>query len=187
MLSELKKRWNNSSALNRFLIKGGVLYAIWRIYRKASIVYDFNGEFTNRLADFFLFIGKYFLLALGYPTHVDYVNNTLELSPDSRVLVVYTCMAVNVIALFAFFIVAYPGRIKNKLWFITAGIFVIMLVNSIRMALLSLVLEVIPDKFDLFHDFILQGVLYVIVFAMWYIWIKYFSNSFVNKTMPKTL
>lgn len=168
--------WLKRTPLDRFLIKGGLLYILWRFYRKFSIIHDLNGELTDRVADFFLFVAKLFLYILGEKPQVDYVQNTLELSASSSVVVVYTCMGVNIILMFIFFLIAYPGNLKSKLWFAPVGITIIMLLNAIRMGLLCWTLEYFPEKFDLMHHFIFQGMLYFSVFLLWILWVIKWAN-----------
>lgn len=85
------------------------------------------------------------------------------------------CLGINLMFLFAAFIVVLPGSAKHKLWFIPSGIFIIILLNCLR-AILIFVHISEHKTYNLpleIHDLFTYPVL-VFTFFMWYIWLNKF-------------
>ena len=113
-------------------------------------------------------------------TSVSYIERKLWINgANDAIEIVYDCLAINLFFVFMVFIIAYPGKLKTKLWYIPFGIVVIFILNSMRMAALTLIVAKNPHLMDLFHHFIFQGLIYVFIFLMWW----YFTKiGDVNKT-----
>lgn len=87
------------------------------------------------------------------------------------------CNGLTLFALFTFFIIAYPGSWKHKLWFIPAGITVIHFLNIIRIAALCVIVQKSPEWLDFNHTYLFQVFMYGFIFLLWYVWIKKFSRK----------
>ena len=99
------------------------------------------------------------------------------------VLSVYEgCNGINVMIIFVGFLFSF-GRLSSKLlWFIPLGLFIIHLANLTRVILLFFVSIHLPDFMYFAHKYLFTGVLYVIVFALWYIWVdKMYDGRVVRK------
>jgi exosortase family protein XrtF len=81
------------------------------------------------------------------------------------------CNGLNVMIVFIAFVVAFGGNYKRMSWFIPAGLLIIHLFNLIRITLLYIVAISYQHYFYYIHKYIFTGVLYGIVFALWYLWI----------------
>lgn len=66
----------------------------------------------------------------------------------------------------------FPGPWKHKLWFIPSGIIVINIVNILRIVILSLIVVYWPQQWDFIHEWVLRPFFYVVIFAMWVIWVE---------------
>jgi len=86
------------------------------------------------------------------------------------------CDGLVVMALFAIFIAYYPGKIGHKTWYIPVGLLLIYFINVLRVVCLALILKEAPDWLDFNHDYTFTIIIYGLVFWMWYIWIKKFSQ-----------
>lgn len=173
MLNLLITKYKDTSDLNRFLIKGGSLFLCWRIFRKWMILHGQYTHFTEVWAKVYLKIARFVLSLFAYDTTICFPDRKLWLTNASEAIVVaYDCLGVNLLFIFMIFIVAYPGSIKRKAWFIPLGIAIIFLLNSLRMAALTIVVAKHPDQMDLYHHFIFQAVIYLCIFALWW----WFSN-----------
>jgi exosortase/archaeosortase family protein len=72
-------------------------------------------------------------------------------------------------ALFAIFILSFPGRWLRKLWFIPLGIAAIHAANILRIVSLLLIQLYFGEealKFN--HDYTFTVFVYSIIFALWY-------------------
>ena len=92
-----------------------------------------------------------------------------------------SCNGLSLFALFGIFIIAFPGPIKNKLWFIPAGILLIHVLNIVRIVLLSLILTVSYEWTEFNHTYTFTIVIYLAIFGMWLFWINRYSGIVFNR------
>ena len=87
------------------------------------------------------------------------------------------CNGLSVMVLFATFICAFPGSIKNKIWFIMCGIFALHIINAVRITALALINFYTPQFLNFNHNYTFTLLVYSFVFLFWIIWVKKFSKS----------
>jgi exosortase family protein XrtF len=109
---------------------------------------------------------------------------TTELSHDGkRVLAVYEgCNGLNVMVIFAAFLVAFGPIKKELLWFIPVGLLIIHLMNLARITLLFLVSIYMKHYLYFTHKYFFTAILYVVVFILWVWWVRMFSSKKVVTT-----
>lgn len=172
-MNKIVEKYKGTTDLNRFLIKGGLFYLMWRVFRKWLILKGQYADFTQVMAEIYLKIAKFILNILGWDTNVSYTDRKLWITEsDNAIEVVFDCLAINLFFIFAIFILAYPGRVKTKAWYIPCGFIVIFLLNAMRMAALTPIVAKWPEQMDLFHHFIFQGMIYLFIFTMWWYFTK---------------
>lgn len=66
----------------------------------------------------------------------------------------------------------YPGPAKHKLWYIPMGLVMIYFVNIMRIVILSAVVNAKPEYFQFVHDNVVRPFFYVVIFALWVIWVE---------------
>jgi len=91
--------------------------------------------------------------------------------------VVEGCNAISVMILFAAFIVAFSTTFKRTVLYIIAGIFIIHILNVIRVGLLSLGFYYYHDYKELLHDILFPLFIYGVVFVLWVLWVIKFSGN----------
>ena len=169
MLRKIIQEYKSTTDLNRFLIKGTSLFLLWRIFRKWLLLHGQYMHFTEVWAKVYLKIAYFVLTITGFKTTVSYPDRKLWLTNSSDAIVVaFDCLGVNLFFIYMIFIIAYPGKVKHKLWFLPIGVLVIFLLNALRMAALTIVVAKHPDQMDLYHHFIFQAVIYLCIFALWW-------------------
>lgn len=183
----------------RFIIIFSILVVAWfslyeNIYRIDSLFY---GTSVNGLEkDVSILIAKYsnlFVSLFGYtPTldqTTDYVITSIEGTYNTHgVWIGEPCNGIKVFGLFAIFIIAFPGPIKKKLWFIPLGAFIIQTANSIRIAILTIISAENPTLLDFNHNITFQVIVYGIIFLLWYWWVnKYSKIQNGNSKQEKTI
>ncbi|MCC6684896.1 MAG: exosortase family protein XrtF [Bacteroidia bacterium] len=114
----------------------------------------------------FVFRGKYFL-------------NTVCYNDNCVVGVGRPCNGLELFALFAGFVLAFPGNWKHKLWYIPAGVLVIHILNVMRVASLTLIQLNYPQYLQFNHKYTFTVLVYALTFGLWMIWVNKFSA--VNK------
>jgi exosortase family protein XrtF len=87
------------------------------------------------------------------------------------------CNGVNVMIVFSSFLVAFASTFTRTTLYCLIGIAVIYLMNLIRVILLFEVAFYYPDQLYLFHKYLFTGLIYAVVFLLWYWWIKRFMNA----------
>jgi len=86
------------------------------------------------------------------------------------------CNGIAVMILFFAFIIAFRGSAVNTLWFTVAGILFIHMANIGRLQLLlSLAKEDNAELFHFMHKYLFTLIIYVSVFILWVIWIRFFA------------
>ncbi len=85
------------------------------------------------------------------------------------------CDGVVLYALFIFFVVAFPGPLKHKFWYVPLGAFSIFYLNVLRVAALAIIMSINEDWLAFNHDYTFTVVVYAYVFALWVIWVRRFS------------
>lgn len=177
MLEKIRTLVKNPLIL--FFLKSSFLFLLW------IIAYDF---WINPAQTFDLFVidqlltqGRFILELLGYELIPDAVYDsdyrTLGLDGTHGVWVGDPCNGITIFALFVGFIIAYPGKLLQKLWFIPFGIITIHLLNVIRVAALCIILLKAPDKLEFNHTYVFTTIIYSYIFLLWYWWANKLSNA----------
>lgn len=87
----------------------------------------------------------------------------------------HECTGIFVIMLFASFIVAYPASWLARIGGLAIGIPALFVVNVIRLATLARIVEVYPDAFFYFHEYVWQGIFMVLVLVGSISWAERFA------------
>lgn len=82
------------------------------------------------------------------------------------------CNGITLMFLFAVFVIAYPGSIKNKLWYIPLGIIAVHALNIIRIVALAIIALHDPYSLDFNHTYTFTFIAYSFVFMLWMIWVN---------------
>ena len=155
-----------------FLIKSAALYVIWFVCYDIFLHPNSNFDYLliNNLTD----ITKFVLTKMGYvlmtvPADFDSMG-VVGIDGSHGVLIGYPCNGLELFALFTGFVVAFPGSVKSKLWFIPLGILLIHLLNIIRVIALTLLAYKAPEYLDFNHTYTFTILVYSVVFILWMIW-----------------
>jgi len=163
----------------KFLFLAGILYWVWFIFYETYLIpkTDIDYVVTRNLVN----VTALSYEILGVQTMVDEESKHIVISlashPGTGVWVGTPCNGLKLFALFSIFIIAYPGKIKHKLWFIPAGIFIIYWINVIRIMLLLKMISVNPELFQFNHNYTFTISVYTMIFILWFLWAKFFGKS----------
>lgn len=80
------------------------------------------------------------------------------------------CNGITLWALFVGFVIAYPGKIKNKFWFIPLGMLLIHIINIARIVALCLIVYYAPNALAFNHTYTFTILVYAFVFWLWLLW-----------------
>ena len=80
------------------------------------------------------------------------------------------CNGLELLRLYAGFIIAYPGPMNKRLYFLAGGLFFIFLANVFRIATFTLTNYYLPQYMNIYHDYSFYIIFYPIVLTLWYLW-----------------
>jgi exosortase family protein XrtF len=83
------------------------------------------------------------------------------------------CNGINVMIVFFSFIIAFGGSLMRMLWFIPFGLALIHAFNIVRLLFLYYLAVHHTTYFYYFHKYFFTAVIYILVFALWWVWVKY--------------
>lgn len=153
----------------KFLLLFLGLYVSW------ELLYDLFLK-DRLLVDLFIVnnlgtIAKEILGLLGYVSSYDKRILTIEGYPG--VMIGDPCNGLELLALFTFFIVAFPKRKWNyKVGYTLLGIVIIHCSNIIRVVALALINLYAPSSLDFNHSYTFTVFVYSIIFFLWMFWVN---------------
>jgi exosortase/archaeosortase family protein len=110
---------------------------------------------------------------LGLHVTTEYPN-VMWFSNGGFVQVVESCSGLKQFYQILVLFILFPGPWKHKLWFIPLAIFIMHLVNIMRIVILSVVVLWKPEHWDFIHEWILRPGFYVVIFLQWVWWVEKF-------------
>lgn len=173
MFNNLKK-----NKFHFFIIKASILYGL------CFFLYEFIVK-RNTMGDQ-LFIRDIINLCqlifkmMGYETFASKEVNDVQvfgIDGSNGVWIGGPCNGITLMFLFAIFIIAYPGNLKNKLWYLPLGVVIVYSINILRIIALALISFRCPQYLDFNHTYTFTFIAYSAVFGLWMLWVNKFSVS----------
>lgn len=155
--------------LATFIAKVLAFYGLWYVAYDLWLLPD--GTVDEWLSLNVASVSGAFLHGLGFEAVVD--GRGLTLPGVRGIRIANGCNGLSTLGLFVGFVLAYPGRMQRRLWFIPLGIFAIYATNVGRVVVMLLSQKYWPAAFDPLHGFGLTTIFYVVVFALWVAWANY--------------
>lgn len=161
-----------SNPFFKFLIVAGFLLLGWNLLYELYL--HPHTLFDRYVIDNLIFISSIALEILGYdlmpsPPAAQQIR-TIGIDGSTGVWIGDPCNGISLFALFTIFMLAYPGSILKKLWYIPLGLFVIHFVNMIRIVVLTIIVYKAPDMLAFNHNYTFYVFVYSAVFLLWYLW-----------------
>jgi exosortase family protein XrtF len=94
------------------------------------------------------------------------------------------CNGLSTIALFTGFVLAYPGTWRRRALFIPLGALFVFVVNVVRVAVIVVILDRLPQHEDVAHVLVAPSVFYVTVFVLWVVWVRYGGGPSAEPEAP---
>ena len=117
---------------------------------------------------------------MGYKTFASKEVNDFQvfgIDGSNGVWIGGPCNGITLMFLFAIFVIAYPGNVKNKLWYVPLGILIVHTINIIRIIALALIAKYDYTYLDFNHTYTFTFLAYSAVFGLWMIWVNKLSNT----------
>jgi exosortase family protein XrtF len=155
--------------LIRFISIAAGLYLVWFFGYEQWLAVD--GRLDTTLCNQIARVSMHLLQLLGFSATLDATSSSLLLmSGKPAVIVGQPCNGLVLYALFGGFVLAFPGPWQRKLWFIPMGIFLIWLLNIVRVAALALNQFYAHQSVDFNHHYTFTFVVYSCIFGLWMLW-----------------
>lgn len=158
----------NLSPLAIFLLKAAGIYAAWYFFYDLVILPDGRLDTVISLAG--VKSAAILLGALGY--EIESSGRILAVAGSRGVEILNGCNGLNVLGLYAGFIIAYPGESKKRILFLSGGIALLVLANVLRIAYFALSNLYFPGRFTAIHGTSSYIFFYPIILALWYLWAR---------------
>ncbi len=170
--------YKNLSPVYRFLIHFGLLAIIWELL----YVFILHGHTSIDITvvNATINVSKYILELLGYNVFTEY--RVIRIAGTSGLWIGDNCDAIALFALFSGFILAFPGNLISKCWYIPLGIIALFLVNCLRMVLLAIMDTYSRTWTEFNHSYTFTILIYGFIVWLWFIWMNRFSVTTKNKT-----
>ena len=162
----------------RFLFFSVSLYLSWNVFYEFYLRTHTN--FDKIVIDTLVRWAEVTLQALGYST-TDYsaadvtFREHIGITGSKGVTIGAPCDGVVLYVLFIFFVVAFPGPFKHKLWFVPLGALSVIYLNVLRIVGLAVIMKINESWLAFNHDYTFTILVYAYVFSLWMLWVKKFS------------
>jgi exosortase family protein XrtF len=174
LINTIKYKYKKQNRLNKFLIKGGGLLVVYQILKiiliRVNCVKPFTLFFTKGLIKIIVKSSWIILKLIG--EQAETYRNIVYITGSEGVRVIPACLAVSLMALFAGFIICYPGEKKSKLWYIPLGIILIMFLNILRIMAMALLSYHAPELLNFYHRYVFKFMIHGFILLLWIIWIN---------------
>ncbi|MCC7333019.1 MAG: archaeosortase/exosortase family protein [Flavobacteriales bacterium] len=154
-----------------FILKGISLYVLWYLIYDNWLLKD--GFVDHFLIDHLVKSTSSILKIVGYK--VFEYSDAVGVDGTHGVLIGAPCNGLSLFALFAGFIIIFPGNWKKKVIFISIGILFIHIINIFRLVALALVVVYKPESLEFNHKYTFTVLVYVFIFILWIIWVNKFA------------
>lgn len=149
---------------------------LYKIDNYLNLKIDLLTSFSSILSNQSNFLLSFFKFRTTTELHGDLViTKILDYPYTHGVWIGEPCNGIKVFGLFTIFIVAFKGKVLNKLWFIPIGILILHCINVIRVAILTYIAATNPYILDFNHNITFQLIVYLSMLVLWYWWIIRFS------------
>ncbi len=186
----LKTIWDNPK--NKRIIKDTALFAVATIafhflYWNTNMDTWLFGPFTTQVFDFFTglaYKGCALLMGIWCDVPYDAWGNhfgfyTLDALGAKTYFadleVIHDCSAIKQLMQFLLIIILCSGKWWQKSIYYICGCIILLFANILRIYLLTILFAHNPAEFPFYHDWIARPLMYVIIFALWYLWTSRFA------------
>ncbi|MES2762431.1 MAG: archaeosortase/exosortase family protein [Bacteroidota bacterium] len=180
MLAKIK---NNK--FHFFILKAAFLYGFCYFLYEFIIKRNTRGDqlFIREIIN----ICKWIFDLLGYKTFASKEVNDFQvfgIDGSNGVWIGGPCNGITLMFLFAIFVIAYPGNVKNKSWYLPLGILIVHTINILRIIALALIAKYNYTYLDFNHTYTFTFIAYSAVFGLWMLWVNKFSGTKKSEKKP---
>ncbi len=166
---------NKLSPLTLFLLKAGGVYAAWQLLYDLVVLPD--GRFDSWLSITGVSFAANLLSFLGWD--IETTGRVIACVGNRGVEIQNGCNGMDLLGLFAGFIIAYPGRMKTRFFFLFGGFGLLFTANVLRIAFFTLSSLYFPDYWEPIHHYSSYVFFYPIVLTLWFLWTTINEQTYI--------
>ncbi|MBA4373028.1 MAG: exosortase H [Thermodesulfovibrio sp.] len=159
----------NTAGIKRFAITYLILMSIFFFligFTPFQKVVDINGLYTRGVVA----TTAGLLVGMGLPcTHEGSIIQLPSIALDVK----FGCNGLEAVMIYAVAVLAFPASWKKKVLGITAGFFVLQVLNILRIAGLGYSGVHFPSMFEYIHIYIAQGMMIAVALGVFFIYLNY--------------
>ena len=158
-----------------YFLKVFFVYGCWKafhayLWRSKESIESWHNMLTG-YEELYASLASRILRVFGYPSSHAGIN--IYIDPTHSTYIAEHCLAIPSMVVFAGSILIFPGSIRDKLWFIPLGVFLIFCLNLVRIVSLGITMvHVDKEVYDDFHNYIFLGAFYFVVLMMVIWWME---------------
>ena len=164
---------NIKNKTTRFFVLASILYLSW--YLLYQWVVKPYTRIDERLISLIITNSAFILKLLGFSVYQSMEDRNLQLigiDGSHPIWIGSPCNALTLFMFFMLFVIAFPGRVKRKLWFIPLGIVIIHFTNVLRVISLIIINYYAPQYIEFNHTYTFTVLVYGIIFLLWMWWVN---------------
>src|ERR1700752_3719051 len=164
---------NLKNKTTRFFVFASVLYLTWYILYQLFV--KPHTQTDEKLISLIIANAGFILKLFGFAVYQSTEDKDLQLigvDGAHPIWIGAPCNALTLFMFFALFVIAFPGSVKKKLWFIPLGIVIIHFANVLRIICLAAINYVAPQYIEFNHTYTFTLFVYGIIFLLWMGWVK---------------
>ena len=157
----------------RFFVLATILYLVW--YLLYEFIVKPSTLIDEKLISLIVANAAFLLKLLGFTVYQSVEDSNMQLvgvDGAHPVWIGSPCNALTLFMFFALFVIAFPGSIKKKFWFIPLGIIIIHTTNVLRVMGLAMINYYAPQYLTFNHTYTFTILVYGIIFCLWMWWVN---------------
>ncbi|MDA0728153.1 MAG: archaeosortase/exosortase family protein [Bacteroidetes bacterium] len=169
----VREAWKEHPDLARFTVVGVLGYVVW--YACYSYWLRPGTLLDEYVIHSMVLSSEWVMTTLGWdalPPAQEGLRHSLGMAGTGGVIIGDPCDGVVLFALFALFMVAFPGPVRHKLWFIPVGVLLLHGANIARVVALLYIQWWAPGWLQFNHDYTFTVLIYSFVFGLWFLWAR---------------
>jgi exosortase family protein XrtF len=164
--------FNLKNKTTRFFVFASVLYLAW--YLLYVLVIKPHTHIDEKLVSLLVANAAFILKLLGFTVYTSIEEDMQLIGIDGShpVWIGSPCNALTLFMFFALFVIAFPGDVKRKVWFVPLGIIIIHVMNVFRIIGLAMINYYAPAYLAFNHTYTFTILVYGVIFCLWMWWVN---------------
>ncbi len=157
----------------RFFVSATILYLVW--YLLYEFIVKPSTLIDEKLISLIIANAALLLKLMGFTVYQSIEASNMQLigvDGAHPVWIGSPCNALTLFMFFALFVIAFPGSVKKKFWFIPLGITIIHITNVLRVVALVMINYYAPQYLTFNHTYTFTILVYGIIFCLWMWWVN---------------